>query len=122
MVDWRFFSGKHAFYGYCFLGLGGLISCVNFYLSFLRYPLHRLLGGKKEDYRWISGFPLFGTLTIVGLPFLPRSIWLSFLALVFLLIDTAGIPWFIIAVWKDDSFWRGDPSKADGQHSEEPLK
>ena len=117
MTNWRILAGRLVYFGYVLFAIGGLISCVNFYLSFLRYPVHRLLGGTKEDYHWVSGFPLFGTLTIIaGLPFLPWSMWLSLLTFVFLLIDTGGIPWFIIAVWRDDSFWRRDTWKSDGQN------
>ncbi len=46
------------------LALGGIVCCVNFYLSFLRYPVHRMLGKKKEEYRWISDIPVFGSLFV----------------------------------------------------------
>lgn len=39
-----------------FLALGTLIACLNLYLHFLRYPLHTLRGGTRENYRNISGF------------------------------------------------------------------
>ncbi len=105
VIKWRILAGRLAFFGYCLFTIGGLISCINFYLSFLRYLVHRLRGGTKEDYSWTSGIPLLGILSVVGLLHLPQSIWFSLLAFVFLLIDTGGTPWFIVAVWKDDSFW-----------------
>jgi hypothetical protein len=122
MVDWRLFAGKIAFLGYCLFAFGGLVSCINFYLSFLRYPLHRLRGGKKENYRWISGIPLLGILCVAGLVLLPKSFWFSLLTFIFLLIDTAGIPWFVIAVWKDDSIWSNDTSKSNRSASHKDMK
>jgi hypothetical protein len=38
--------------------LGAFICLLNFYLSFVRYPLHRWRGLPKESYQWVSGFPL----------------------------------------------------------------
>src|SRR5580658_3637120 len=39
--------------------VSGAILCVtNFYLSFLRYPLHRLRGLPRESYHWDSGIPV----------------------------------------------------------------
>jgi hypothetical protein len=78
------------------LGLGGFLCCANFYLSFLRYPCHRLRGGTKEDYKWVSGIPLFGSLFVaVALlkfwsvtPILIPSVLL-------IVIDTGGLHWFI---------------------------
>lgn len=40
------------------LVLGGLLCGLNFYLSFLRYPVHRMMGKKKEEYRGVSGIPV----------------------------------------------------------------
>jgi hypothetical protein len=76
------------------------------YLSFLRYPLFILFGRKKEDYRWVSGVPLFGNLAILlGLWHCSPNIWLSVGALLAIAADTAGLPWFIACVWRDKSFW-----------------
>ena len=77
-------------------GLGSLLCVTNFYLSFLRYPLHRLRGLPDESYRWVSGFPLFGSLfvaiSLFGLHDIPAMIPV---AVVLMLIDTGGIHWFI---------------------------
>lgn len=74
-------------------GLGGFISILNFYLSFIRYPLHCLLS-LKDDYKNISGYPMLGTvlnvISIIGF-------WgtkMALLATVFLFIDTGGFLWF----------------------------
>jgi hypothetical protein len=76
-------------------GLGALICLLNFYLSFLRYPIHRMRGLPRESFRWSSGFPLIGSLfvvlSLIGLhaqtDILPASI-------VLIAIDTGGIHWF----------------------------
>lgn len=38
MIEWTLFI------------IGGLIRPLNFYISFLRVPLHRLRGGTREDF------------------------------------------------------------------------
>jgi hypothetical protein len=77
-------------------GLGAFLCVTNFYLSFLRYPLHRLRGLSKESYRWVSGFPLVGSLfvglSLLGLHDLSGMIPV---AVVLILIDTGGIHWFV---------------------------
>jgi len=47
--------------GIVLLSLAGLIAGTNFFLSFLRYPLLRLLGHHPSDYRHVSGLPAIGT-------------------------------------------------------------
>jgi hypothetical protein len=91
--------------GYSLFALGGLISVVNFYLVVLRYVIHRIRHGKDVECKFISGVPLFGCLSIFGLLLLPKSLWLSALAFLFLCIDVGGIQWFVIFTWKDDSLW-----------------
>lgn len=75
--------------------LGGLLCLANFYLSFLRYPLHRFRGLPKESYHWVSGFPLVGSffvaLSLLVLHGLPGIL---FVAIVLISIDTGGIHWF----------------------------
>ena len=75
--------------------VGGLVCALNFYLSFCRYALHRFRGGSRESYRWMSGFPLVGsllvTLSIVKFYEVP---WILTMALVLIAIDTGGIHWF----------------------------
>ena len=107
LMEWRPFHGKAAVIGYFLLSLGGLICVTNLYYSFLRYPLFRLFGGKKEDYRWVSGYPMFGILALIGFVLIPKSMLISAVILFLLLIDTGSISWFVICVWKDDSFWKG---------------
>lgn len=104
-LGWGLMGGKAAVLGFVLFGVGGVISIVNFYLSFLRYWVHVLLRGKDVEYRWVSGIPLFGFLTVVGVLLIPQSLWVGLLALLFLVIDTGGIQWFVLSTWKDDSFW-----------------
>lgn len=80
-----------------FLSLGVFISLLNFYLSFIRYPLHIFRGGTKENFQWVSGFPFVGTLFIVLALLLdgferPLLIYVGTFAL---FIDTGGIVWML---------------------------
>jgi hypothetical protein len=78
------------------LGLGGFLCCANFYLSLLRYPLYRLRGGKKEDYKWDSGIPLFGSLFVaISLLEFWSVKWILIPSIVLIVIDTAGLHWCI---------------------------
>ena len=81
---------------YILFGLGGFFCVLNFYLSFLRYPIHRLSGGDKKDIKWVSGAPLLGSL-FVGISLLPHyeTRWLLILGLALILIDTGGPHWFV---------------------------
>lgn len=85
--------------------VGGALSLLNFYLSWLRYPVYRLLGGKEESYRFVSGIPLFGSLLLwIAAAFLysgPVWMWSS-LAVSF--FDMGGLHVFaivmLIAAWR----------------------
>ena len=79
------------------LSVGVLVSVINFYLSFLRYPIHIAGGGKKDEFKWVSGLPLIGTVFVVAallLDGLERSLIL-YPGLFALMIDTGGVLWFI---------------------------
>src|SRR6202795_4449569 len=76
--------------------VGGLVCALNFYLSFCRYPLHRWGGGSRESYRWISGFPLVGSLLVALSLFKFYDLpWILTVALVLIAIDTGGIHWLV---------------------------
>jgi hypothetical protein len=85
-------------FGYILFALGALISCLNFYLSFLRYPLYRLLG---REYRWESGLPLFGSLfLVVAVVLLRESPGFFWGGLALALLDTGGLHWFLaVIIW-----------------------
>jgi hypothetical protein len=74
---------------------GGLLCCINFYLSFIRYTIHRLRGKLKNDYRWTSGYPIIGSGSVALSLF---SFWnhqiIFPIAIALILIDTGGIHWF----------------------------
>jgi hypothetical protein len=56
--------------GWSFFALAAGVALLNFYLSFLRVPLHRWLG---RECRRVSGYPLFGNLLLAGAAPLPVS-------------------------------------------------
>ncbi len=74
--------------------LGASLSFLNFYLSFLRYPFHRLRGFPKESFRYASGIPLFGSiflgLALLGLHSQPGVLPV---AIALAVIDTGGVVW-----------------------------
>ena len=75
--------------------VGGFFCLLNFYLSFLRYPLHKLKGGSGDSYRWVSGIPLIGSLLVAAsLLVLNETKWVLVSGLVLIAMDTGGIHWF----------------------------
>ncbi len=99
---------------FALLGLGGLTCCANFYCSFLRYPLHRLFGGTRENYHYVSGAPLFGSF-FVALSLL--KFWsdptLLPTAIVLILIDTGGLHWFLGVMFWHVVLKKGKTDKPD---------
>ncbi len=85
---------------YILFSLGGFFCILNFYLSFLRYPLYRLSGGDKKEYKWVSGAPLLGSL-FVGFSLLSHydTKWMLILGLILIFIDTGGIHWFLATMF-----------------------
>ena len=74
--------------------VGGLVSALNFYLSFCRYHLYRIKGGSRESYRSVSGFPLVGSLLVaLSIVRLYDKPWILVFAFVLIAIDTGGILW-----------------------------
>jgi hypothetical protein len=82
-------------FGLILLALGTFITCINFYLSFIRYPLHRLRGRPREDYRFVSGFPAVGSgfLWFAAI-LLADHLRLMWAAIAISLLDTGGLHWF----------------------------
>jgi hypothetical protein len=82
------------------LGVGALFSLLNFYLSFVSYPFHRLRGRARDDFKWISGVPLIGSFMLWISAVLLQTTSLKWLAIVLSLFDTGGIHWFAgIMLW-----------------------
>jgi hypothetical protein len=104
LTDARLFGGTHPVVGVIVFIIGALASVLNFYLSWLRFPVHRLRGGTKENFQWISGLPFIGSLTILGVLLLPPSTLVSASCLLLVGVDTGGLPWFVASTWRDESF------------------
>jgi len=78
--------------------VGAWICLFNFYLSFVRYPIHRLRGGSVEDFEWTSGIPMLGSL-LVATAWLPwtrggASAACHVASCALMLCDTCGPLWF----------------------------
>ncbi len=105
IIDWRLWDGRFSIVGWIIFGLGAVISITNFYNSVLRYWLFKLRGRLSENLASSSSIPLLGILVLVGNVFIPNTIWLNIAVPILLLLDTGGISWFVVMVWKDDEFW-----------------
>jgi hypothetical protein len=78
--------------GYALFAAGALICSANVYVSFFRYPLHRLLGW---EYKWVSGIPVFGSLLVASaLPLFHESTLLFRGGAALAVLDTGGLHWF----------------------------
>ena len=76
--------------------VGGVLCLLNFYLSWLRYPLHRLRRRSKESYHFASGAPLVGSLLVALSVFGLRSITAVVpVAIALIVMDTGGIHWLL---------------------------
>lgn len=106
LTEWRLLGGQYPKVGYGIFVLGAVVSIVNMYTSYLRYPVHRLLGKSRDSYKHVSGLPLIGGFVLIGAWLLPQSLWLSLVTALLMLLDTGGISWFVVTVWSDPSFWR----------------
>jgi hypothetical protein len=86
------------FCAYVLFALGAFVCCLNFYLSFLRYPLCKLL---RREYKWVSGIPLLGSLLlVVAVAVLHESPLFFWGGIMIALIDTGGLHWFVgILLW-----------------------
>lgn len=78
---------------------GALVAAINFFSSFLRYPLHRLRGRTPGTFRFVSGLPAIGTI-LIGLAVLLAwgDVRGVVIAAVLCVLDTAGLPWFLISM------------------------
>ena len=80
--------------------LGGL----DFYLSVVRGLLFRLRHGTVDGYKHVSGFPAVGTFLVTVAALLDfGSLPFALLGLATLALDTGGLPWFAVAMWRDAS-------------------
>lgn len=91
-----FMTENLAWFGFV---LGGIVCAINFYLSFVRFAIHRWRGLQKDSYRWVSGFPMIGSL-LVALSLLHfHSMPVMFaIGIGLIAADTGGIHWFIFTI------------------------
>jgi hypothetical protein len=82
-----------------------LVALFNFWLSFGR-PRYLRWRHPEARLRNISGIPVVGSvlaalagLTGFGGPAAP------IVALLALALDTGGLPWFVVATWRDETLW-----------------
>jgi hypothetical protein len=83
---------------YMLFTVGTYLCLVNFYLTFLRYPLYSLFG---RECKHVSGVPLLGSLLLViavtMLHEWPLFFWSGIMIALF---DTGGLHWFAgIMLW-----------------------
>jgi hypothetical protein len=77
------------------LVIGGAVASLNFYLSFLAAPAHRLRHGAWPE-RVPSGFPIIGSLLLGAVALaLPIGSSVQVVALILLALDTGGPHWFV---------------------------
>lgn len=83
-----------------------VVAAINFYLSFIRPRLFSLRRGSMDGYRHVSGIPIIGTLLLsIGALFGFGSIGSALIGIGAFALDTGGSLWFVIATWRDRSFW-----------------
>lgn len=83
-----------------------IIAVANFWLSVLRPFFWEKIHGDMSDYQFISGCPGVGTLLAVLACLLAFGATTpAVLAMLALLLDTSGLPWFVFYTWDDQSLW-----------------
>jgi hypothetical protein len=88
------------------VAVGLLLAVLNTFLSVIRPTVYRWRRGSMEGFRNISGFPLVGTFLVVLAGFVGFGDWrVATAGLVALAFDFGGLPWLLIATWRDHSFW-----------------
>ncbi len=86
--------------------IGLLLAGFNLYLSVGRPLIYWWRHRSMEGYRFVSGFPGIGTLFVVASSIVGFSDWrAAALGIIALAVDTGGLPWFLVATWRDRSFW-----------------
>jgi hypothetical protein len=85
---------------------GLVVAGFNLYLAAVRPVLYSWRHGSTEGMRNVSGLPVLGTLLVVVGGVIGFADWRSAAAgLVALVLDTCGLPWFLLATWSDRSLW-----------------
>jgi hypothetical protein len=107
--------------GYLAFALGAFLSLLNFYLSFVRAPLLLALGRPS---RFVSGFPLVGSLLLVASSFLLwRAPWLVLTALAAAALDTGGLHWLLgVLLWRAISGRSGGADAEQGDAADPAVR
>jgi hypothetical protein len=59
-------------------------------------------------YRNISVTPVLGTVALLlGIVFAFGNVWMALVAVIATVLDTGGIPWFVLMTWRDRDLWDG---------------
>lgn len=83
-----------------------LIAALNVCLSFIRPILLMRRYGSLDGIRHISGIPLVGNiLVMLGMLLGFGSLGSTLLGLLAIAIDIGGLPWLLVAIWRDTEFW-----------------
>lgn len=92
--------GTRLIVGCLMLAVTALVAGVNFYLCWLRYPLHQWRG--RQPPQFVSGIPVIGTgFLVVALALLWDQQWIIPVAAALGLVDPCGLPWVtVILLWQ----------------------
>jgi hypothetical protein len=89
--------------GFAVCALG--VMAVNVFIA-LRPTLYRWRHGSLAGWRYVSGAPAVGTFLAVLVGLFGFGDWrFATVGLVVLIFDSGGLPWFLIATWRDHGFW-----------------
>lgn len=112
---WSLIRGSaHHPYALSVMLLALIIGGINLHLSVVRPLLFVRARGSGERYRHVSGIPIVGTLAVlVGSVLGFGSAPCAAVGLVAVAIDTGGSVWFLVATWRDPSFWDERPERGD---------
>lgn len=88
--------------------ISGPVVALNLHCSFVRSIVYRRRVGSLDGYRHVSGIPMIGW---IGLILALLAGWgapgTAAVGLVLCFLDTGGLFWFLVAVWRDPTFFAG---------------
>jgi hypothetical protein len=97
---------QYDWHHYLLFGFGLFVAGLNVYTSWVRAFLHKILNGDLEDYKFVSGIPILGNVAALVALWHCGNSWVTIaIVITILVLDTGGMPWFVIATWRDDSLW-----------------
>ena len=88
--------------GSLFLFLAGFVTFVNIYTSFLRNRIHNWRHGNLDDFQFVSGIPVIGSVFVIlrSLCF-TQSPMVGTVLIALIIADTGGFFWFPLALFID---------------------